>query len=633
MALPGQFSPLPRPARVLDRAAGMRPGAGVAVGDVRAGLVVGADAARSKAPSANDALFTDQPGMVVNTLDAAEGLGRGFFNYDLFGSMLFGGAMGLLGTGFGWMAKQGDNAVTRVLGKVGGFFAGVKNAVQAPMHFMRGVEEIKNAEGIVTQEAREGATLSNWMSKLTKAMQAKAEKWFPESATARNMKTVAGKTAEVETVVNTRVGNVFRSATTALGKVLQEVDAPFHAKAGYHERRVHQIFSGLGKPLEAAQKVLTEHRGVLGDELHGKFNELHALMQAKPESVGTAANAQTLLKELREGIAGLRNTHVEDAEKTAALKAAGKAADALRKPLEKIGDHLSKIAFWRDVPGALERLPETIGQTNLHHAAVGGAMTAMSLAEAGHTTFQLRHDFKVLCRMIAEVEGIKEQDVSLWHALAGDVSPVLQAARNHFFGKYKWETVAETLAVGMNLALLKKGAGWVPMLGVCAAPMAGKMLADQNPMITMYETMEKMQAEGQPLGASMYADFIYAATAGAPGISGLDTRNPRARQMLTEEYAGARTTPAEVLKEISSGKMERHLAALEQRVAAEKPVIGKHEGKILAERKGTVQQVATPHAAVAANGTPHETPTNTKLTQAAHAGQLHATSVHAVAGA
>lgn len=604
-----QLSTSPKTTQVLNRATKVGE---TGITDVRAGAVLGANSLRDGKVTSNDALFNEQPGVVVKGLDTANSIGNKYFMYDMVVSTLFGGLLGAIGSGFNWL---GEKTPAKFMGKAGNALTSTKAALQAPMNFMR----------------QEEVTVSNGLSETTKALHGKTTQWLgEESKIAAGMGKVADKAADAEKVINKHVGQAFTSATTTIGNVLQKVDAPFHAKAGYHARKVEKAFGGLTEQLGAARKVFGEHSSMLGD-IPAKLDELHKLMQTQPGASGVEAG-KTLLSEIQTGITNLQKAHVDDKALKPALKATYKAASNLSKPLEAMEKHLGKVAFWKDVPGTVRKLPETLANANLHQAAFGGVIMVGTLAEAGHTTFQIKHDFHVLCRMIAEVEGTKEKDVSTWHALTADLPPVLKEARHHFFAKYGPTAVVETLSVGLNFALLKKDAGILAMGGVMAVPMLGNALADQNPLITMYETMEKMQVAGQPLNTDMYAEFL---TAAYKKAGDLGERN-RLVQGLAQGYEAAKASPAVILKDIASGAIDHKAAELEQKFteaakAAPKEAVGKHSEKILSARNGAVQQVTAPNASVAANDGVHETPTN-KLTQVAHSEPLK-TNTHAVAGA
>jgi hypothetical protein len=118
------------------------------------------------------------------------------------------------------------------------------------------------------------------------------------------------------------------------------------------------------------------------------------------------------------------------------------------------------------------------------------------------------------------------------------------------------------------------------------AEKVGGIFADQNPLIQMYEAMEKMQALGQELPADAYVQFLIAAS---PKAEKLGTYN-RLVQAVAGEYAAEKASPAAMLKEIASGTFDERARVREEKFAHKAPV-GAHTAKVLEGRAPAAQMI------------------------------------------
>ncbi len=642
--------PLPVPAAsraatsVLNRAAAHGSTSalhGAARGMSASGLVPNTPSARTKDKAQKTAQLEDQPGIVVKGLDATNSMGSKFFMFD-FGSMALGAMLGAVASGLGtlggWTGFKGiENA--------GGWFKRRADAVNAPRQFM------------------EATKLEEGLSKTTETLHGKAGKWFgEESAVAKGMGDLAAKAAEAEPALNRNVGMVFGKATSSAGNVLRRVDAPMRAFGGLRQKWATQRLEKLKASMNDAKAAFEKHAGSLGqnaysngnpvekpslhvmeeglegvartasghvDNIRGKLGELHTLLHDMPEAAHSP-EAHKLLAEIRGDLGGVFAIHHGDKELTSALKELSAPLKSAEKSLVKMGKHAQSGGFWKDVPGALEKLPESVGKMDLHQSAFAGAIMAGTAAEVGHTAFHVKHDFGVLKRMAAAVEG---KPVSTLHVLTGHLPPVVAEARSHFFHRYGPETIAETVAAGFNIPLMKKnGGGMMAMAGLMAAPMLGQVMADKNPSIQMYDAMEKMQKAGQPLNQGMYAEFIASAYKKAEDL-GADNRLVLA---LANEYTEAKATPQDVLKDIASGAIDQKAAVVQAKLEKQaeqamqspaasaddfKPVLGKHTQKVVETRQG-VEAKAPEQVAKADNATEAQEKPSPVVAQVAQAGRL-----------
>lgn len=566
-------------------------------GAIASGVVQGTPAHRTQEKSKANNQREEKPGFITRSLDKLNSLFGGYLMFDFAVAMGLGAVTGGIGKGLSWV---GEKTGVKALGSVGGWFGRRSDNLQAPRKYM---EDIHVDKGL---------------SRVSSDLHEKTAQWFgAESAVAKGMGQVAEGAEKAQGAINRTTGTVFRTATTTLGNAVERVDAPMHGMAGFRQRRAERHHTTLRGRLDEANKVLEKHEaslrggakpveaGVHVDAIRKGFDELHGMMQSPVPTAETAQKAESLLARVRDSYATLHTLHAEDKTLKVARKEVNKALSGLHKPMAGLSRNAEKAAFWQDVPGAIRKLPESMGKLDLHQAAFNSAITVGTLAEGAHTAFGIKHDFHILKRMIAAVEGKKESEISTLHALTGSVPPVIQEARHHFFGKHGPEAIAETLAAGFNLTLMKKGgAGMASMAGLMLAPMAGQALADKSPMLEMYDALEKLQAAGKPLNAPMYAEFI---TTSYKKAEELGMRN-RLVQALGKEYEEAKASAGDILKDIASGKIDERAAALEQKFAEQdkasvaqapadaKPAVGKHSAKVLEGRVGAALNASQPVA-------------------------------------
>ncbi len=639
----------PEAAGVLHRAAmhpesmqtlqsGAAPMHGAVRSAMASGAMPGTPAERTHEKSKANNQRDEKPGFITRALDRLNGLGSGFFMYDFFVAMGLAAAVGGVGKGLSWV---GEKTGVKALGSVGGWFGRRSDNLQAPRKYM------------------EGITLDKSLSRTTESLHGKTAQWFgEESAVAQGMGRVAEEAQKAQASINSATGTVFRRATTAMGNVVERVDAPMHGMAGFRQRRAVKHHVSLRDELQKAKAVLQKHEAALRggaksaeagahmDVVRKGFDALHGMMQEVP-TAEMAQKAESLLAQVRDSYAELHKLHKDEETLKGARKEVNKALGRLHKPMARLSENAQKSAFWQDVPGAIRNLPKSMGKMDLHQAAFNSAITVGTLAEGAHTAFAIKHDFHILKRMIAVVEGKKESEISTLHALVGDVPPVIREARHHFFGKHGPEAIAETLAAGLNLTLMKKGgAGMAAMSGLMLAPMAGQALADKSPMLEMYDALDKLQAAGRPLNAAMYAEFVATSYKKAQDLG----MHNRLVQALGKEYEGVKASAGDILKDIASGKIDERAAALEQKFAEQdkasvakdtvdaKPAVGKHSAKVLEGRVGAAVNAAQPVAnddARLAGSELHTTdvgPRNS-VSQITSAGRLVASPSQAVGGA
>lgn len=641
--------PIPQPTMISPEAAGvlhratvhpstmqaMQSGAplhGAVRSAIASGVVQGTPAHRTQEKSKANNQREEKPGLITRSLDRLNSLFGGYLLFDFVVAMGLGAVTGGLGKGLSWV---GEKTGVKAIGSVGGWFGRRSDNLQAPSKFMKGI------------------TVDEGLSRVSSDLHGKTAQWFgAESAVAKGMGQVAEGAEKAQGAINRTTGTVFRTATTTLGNAVERVDAPMHGMAGFRQRRAERHHTTLKGRLDEARTMLEKHgaalrggaksaeAGVHVDAIRNGFNELHGMMQASVPSAEAAQKAESLLARVRDSYADLHKLHAEDKTLKVARKEVNKALSGLHKPMAGLSRNAQKSAFWQDVPGAIRRLPESMGKLDMHQAAFNSAITVGTLAEGAHTAFSIKHDFRILKRMIAAVEGKKESEISTLHALTGDVPPVIKEARHHFFGKHGPEAIAETLAAGFNLTFMKKGgAGMASMAGLMLAPMAGQALADKSPMLEMYDALEKLQAAGKPLNAGMYAEFIATSYKKAEELG---MRN-RLVQALGKEYEEAKASAGDVLAEIASGKIDQRAAALEQKFteqdkasvaqapAAEKEAPGAHSAKVLQARAGAS---AAPQAPVvrSSDDTMQEAAPKTSINNPVSAGKVTTAPIHAVGG-
>lgn len=640
------------PANVLHRAA-THPGmnaansstylSGMPQSAVASGTIPGTQAHRTKMKAdANAAVLNEKPGFITKTLDGLSNLGNKFFMYDFL--VLSG--VGMLTGGFSKLfGKLGEWTKWNPLNSVGNWFGRRQAGLTAQQEFIQNTK------------------VSESLSKTAEAIHGTAGEWFgQESSVARSMENVVKGATKAEDTINQHVDVVFGKAGTAMGSVARKFDAPLQGMAAFRQRRAEKLFPTLTEKLGNIVSAFEKHATTLGADamkdgqvlkakalgsdisltaaehmqnITRKLGELSNLTQTMPD-VANSKQVQTLFQEIRNDYNAVQALHTDNAAMKTACKEVRNALKSAEKPLNKVAKNVENSSFWKNLPETMENMPQSLKDMDLRHGVMTAAIGAGTLAEGAHTAFAIKHDYHLLKSMVEAVEG---KEASILHVLTGDIPPVLKEARHHFFAKHGPETIFETIAAGFNLSFLKKsGGGGMAMVGLMAAPIAGNALADQNPTLQLYETLEKLQHEGTALSADMYAEFVHAAAEDTHTLD-LGKFNPLTRSRLFSDYAKENITPNELLKEIDSGKMVKRAETIEEQVkaqinqktaapeAAVKPVLGQHTAKVVEQRDVAPEIAATP----AANDTTHEVPMS-KVSQTVSAGKVATVPTQTVGG-
>ena len=625
------------------------------------GLVPGSiEANRREKAKAHAEVIDEKPGFITRMMDRVSHLGSMFFAYVFVALMGLGAVTGGIAAGLNKIAGWTNSGT---VGKVGGWFG-------------------RRSEGLKGQrKALEKTEISEGIEAAGKALHRKTGQVFgEESAIARGMGTVAEGAEKAQAGLNSGFRFVGEKISNGLGGVVSSFNPEIQAMAERNALRAQRHFARLNEHLQKAEALLGTHGAALAGNVHNEagevlranssylpstdakegvrrtaaehmgnirenFTEVKQLLGSGTPSAEQARRAQTLMAEMRGDLGAVRALKGEVGE-TALKEAAGELSSVLGKmhrPLTGVAGRLEKADKWRSLPESIAKLPEAFGKTDMHHAMFSGAILAGMGAEAAHTAFGVKHDFHMLKTMVEAVEGKK---ASTMHVLMGDIPECLREARTHFFGAHRPEVIAEAVAGVANLAFLKKGVGMAAMFPVVAAPMVGKALADQNPVIKMYEALTRLQNEGKPVTPALYAEFVHALVE-KPQILDMNAHRPESRERLFTEYAEKNTPIDQVLKDIHTGAFEQHakeldkyLAVQEANAAAQqsKPVVGKHTENLANQRIGIsvnhTQPVANENAEQVASQL-HKTDVGPKsrISQVASAERLAAAPQAAVGGA
>lgn len=635
-AIPSNPLP-PHAANVAQRAAGQAsavsaaPSAqqglhGIAQSAVASGVIPGSpEQRRAEKSQAREDALAEKPGFLTRTMDRISGLGSAFFLYDFGVLMGLGAVTGGIGKGVdkvaGWTKSE-------TIGKVGGWLGRRSEGLKGQRKFL------------------EETNVSEALSKSTEALHGRAATAFgEESMAARGMGAVAQGAEAVQSGLNRGAGWAVGKASTALGSVVRHMGPELDAMSALHAGKAQRRMPKIEAQLQKAEEALATHGAVLGESEHmatiqTRFSELKGLLSGTPDASAAKA-AGDALGQIRETAKALADTHKETPALASASKALGSTFGKITRPLNAVTASLEKSASWRTLPESLGKLPETLGKTQLHHGLFAGAIGAATLAEMAHTGYGVKHDFHVLKAMVEAVEG---KPASTMHVLVGDISPALQEARHHFFGKHKPEVIAEAVAGVANLAFLKKNAGTLPLLGVMVAPQMGHALADDNSALQMYEAMARIQQAGKDLTPEMYAEFVHSLVQDTKTLD-IAKHRPQAREQLFAEYAQHKTPVDQLLRDIHSGAMEKRVSELEsqlpavapapaqiQQAQAFRPAVGQHTAKLLQQRHAPAAAASMAAPPQGAEAHPAGVP-QTTVSHVASAERVHHAPSHAVGGA
>ncbi len=612
---------------------------------VGAGIIPGTpEHRRAEHAQAHEDVMGEKPGFATRMLDRLSSIGGMALIYDFAALMGLSAVTGALSKG---LDKVG-------MTKASGWFERRSKSLQGQRKFLE------------TTEVHEGLT------KTAEAVHARTVRAFgEESMLARGMGGVAEGAAVAQRTLNEGAAFVGEKTGTALGGLAEMVRPELDAVAALHGSRAARHFTKIGTQMDAASAALATHGEALAKVRLGKeskpmqaassfvtgdaesgalrtaedhianirtnFAELKNTLAAVPTAEG-AQRATALLAEVRGDMSAVRTLHAGDAALKQAGKEVGGALAKLERPLGAMAGNLQKASRWASMPDTLKNLPEALGKTDLHQALFAGTIGAQTLAETAHTGFSVKHDLHVLKAMVEAVEG---KPATTLHVLTGDIPPMLKEARHHFFGKHKPEVIAEAIGGMAALAFLKKAVNpfSLPLMAGMAAPQVGRMLADQNQAIAMYEGMTNVQNAGQNLTPDVYAGFVHALVEDTNTLD-LSKYRPEARDKLFTEYAQKNTSVDQVLRDMGNGAMESRIKELEASLPKEemlKQPVGQHTAKVLERRAAHVVHGASAHAAQHEEKAPAaevsaDVPAST-ISHVAAAERLHQAPSHAMGGA
>lgn len=225
----------------------------------------------------------------------------------------------------------------------------------------------------------------------------------------------------------------------------------------------------------------------------------------------------------------------------------------LTTTLEKTAHHHGKATGWKDIAGFFKKSPGKIPKAAAGHALLGGAFAFTSGLSMVTDTYTLGHNLAALRQMYADMTGTPVKDVSNTRVMLGDVPAPLASARKHLVGNYGLKQIMDVANIGLQVTTMGFGKMMVAMGGVTMlSQVADNMLS--TAMLPAYMQLRDMHVKGKEISAEMYAGLLEMASPEMQSRQG----SPLVLA-VAQQYADAKASPADVLKEVASGKVMARL--------------------------------------------------------------------------
>lgn len=328
--------------------------------------------------------------------------------------------------------------------------------------------------------------------------------------------------------------------------------------------------------LENSLKDYTaKHQGNLPSQMQGTVqNALDELVALKGKLASAANHAEitTKLNGLREGVHNAALNIEFAPENKKAGKAAIKAFNGLMKTADKSVVHHARINGWKNMGTSVKELPKTIAGTKL----VPAVMNTAFIASSGLGMLSAVRGFSANLASLKEVySDITGKKASTFQVLFSDAPEPVRQARSHLL---KQLAFSETMG-GAGLAIAAKMAmnSRISPLAIgaqVALGMGGSMAIGES-YLPYYTSFKQAHAAGQEVPVEAYAGFLGTASSALKARGGEESIFTR---KLAEQYAANKTSPEQMMREISNGTLEKRVhSMIAENEAAKKVAIASSE--------------------------------------------------------
>lgn len=341
------------------------------------------------------------------------------------------------------------------------------------------------------------------------------------------------------------------------------------------DKTAHSLGDGLNRVVDSTglSGVITkirENRGWLHlreiDKLSNNLNASAALpsgLREHIQEIGNLAKAgNTDHHEVTEALSKFADI-IEKESKNLSKKD----AKALGKLGKAVDNHFASINF-RKIGDVVKAVPKAIGNAPVLHGVMNATLIGASavgvLAEANG----FRKNLASLKQMSAEITG---KPVSTFSLLFGKVPAPVAEARSKLIKNFAVSEVSGVAALGATVlnAVKKNGVGLVGFIAPQLIGSGVSMLIGES-SLPLYTKLSQAHASGQQILAVDYAELVGKAS---PELQARGATASVFSKELGKQYATEKTTPAQIMREISNGDLMKRVHALIAKNELAKPML------------------------------------------------------------
>ncbi|MCH2547067.1 MAG: hypothetical protein MK052_05625, partial [Alphaproteobacteria bacterium] len=362
----------------------------------------------------------------------------------------------------------------------------------------------------------------------------------------------AGKAAErlsrageaaggVEGQLANTVGSRITSAFSRL-EVDDFAQAPRRFLAGHYGGKSESKFKAAAHSLE---DVLARDEA---KEAHGALGKVAKVLggSSAEELDGAVKAAYERFEELAKDKNSSINKKVLSDVRKATAEAYAAAGDGMR-----FGGRASRIENFGDT---VRNIPQSVAKTNIADVAVKGAVYTGTALQVTSTARGIADNLHTLKQMHCDITGDKK--ISTRKLLTSKKVPdVVKRARNQIFKEFGPRAVLNAANIAATVGKKKSGMKYVLVnSGIGMATQMINNVTQASSVLPMYEAMN----QAPQLTEMHYAQFLSAASKDANKAGGVESGMVQA---LATDYAREGVRPADILKEIETGRFDQRTIA------------------------------------------------------------------------
>lgn len=473
----------------------------------------------------------------------------------------------------------GGLAVMGKLPLVGKFFKGASEVAKAPRNYMDNTTVrdalhtptavMDKVKGVAEKAALKGgardALLGEDGKLLTEGMKG------TQALAARVANGIGGARGSVDAVEKNAVGWLSRAAKRVfdplgdtVGRVgkdqrLRLAEKVTGTATKHHGNALSALEGAMGAggengALAPVREALSKAKGLMGD---GSARLSTENMTALNETMGAA----------REGLAGIAKGAVDKKTLTSLQKGMQQVENATGAFNQRSG-MAEKI---RDLPNVVKGAPKTLANANLTNVALKGAVVTGTTLQVTSTARGIAEKVHMLKQMHCDMTG--EEKISTRKLLMSkNVPDLVKEARGQIMKEFGPRVVLNFANTIATYGFMKNNNKGTMLLsgGLMALTQLHTAKVQSYELLPMYEALNQ-QPQIQDV---QYAAFISSASKDAAKAGGIESALVQA---LAVDYAKEGARPAEILKEIETGRFDERALEKAQSNRAAMEKMGGHE--------------------------------------------------------